>query len=101
VPTVGDSLIDDVLEVCLSGMPGVAERGLRLATLWAKKYGFGNVAIFNLDAPGISPQMDRKQVYCCCLSYLTVLAFTNDQYFRVDLDEFAIQSKNGRWSLRS
>jgi hypothetical protein len=96
----GDSLIEDVLAVCQTpGVPGVAERSLGLALRWVEKYGFNHVAVFNLDAPGITPQMKREEIYRVCLDYLGEQVRSDDKYYRVDLDEFVVVGKYGWWQL--
>jgi hypothetical protein len=81
------------------GPTGVAGKALQLCLLWALRYNWNSVAVYNVPAPGITPAMDRLEEYRVVMAYLREKVRADDFYQLVDADRMVIEHKWGTYSL--
>lgn len=95
----GGSLLRDLRRVVSEGAFGASDAALALAVRWAVEYGQHNVALFNLDTPGLLDPADFAACYPIHLAYAHRKVKDDPQWVVVDLAEYRVVGKHGVWEL--
>ena len=99
-PWGAETLLSDLNDI-LRERPssGVSELAVSLAVRWVQVYGRGEVAVWNLDTPGLRDGANLADSYPAHMAFVRRKVETDPQWFAVDLTEYQVRNMHGVWPL--
>ena len=96
----GETLLDDLDHILREGQSsGVTELALSLAIRWIRVYGQRDVAVWNLDTPGLRDGASLAESYPTHMAFVRHKVETDPRWFTVDLVEHRVTNMHGVWGL--